>query len=214
MRKTSPMLMRRSFLLGSGAVFGLATVSGCSSGSSSSSAAGTSSSTAGSGSSTPAQSAAKRREIDTAVDAALTRLYAETPGSRELLQKSRGVLVFPEVLAAGIGIGGEYGEGALREAGRTVDYYQTTTGSVGAQLGAQSKAVIIAFMTDPAYQQFRNSSGWTAGGDASIALLKTGAGGKLDTNTMTEPVVGFVLTNSGLMFNLSLEGTKISKLTT
>ena len=207
MRKTFPMLMRRTFLLGSGAVLGLATVSGCSSGSSSSS-------TAGSGSSTPAQSSAKRQEIDAAVDATLTRLYAETPGSRELLQKARGVLVFPNVLAAGAGIGGEYGEGALREAGRTVDYYQTTSGSVGATLGAQSKAVIIAFMTDPAYQQFRNSSGWTAGADASVALLKTGAGGQIDTSTATQPVVGFVLTNSGLMFNLSLEGTKVSKLAT
>jgi lipid-binding SYLF domain-containing protein len=193
-------LDRRAFLIGSGAIFGLATVSGCSSGSSHSS--------------TPAEASAKRREIDAGVDATLARLYAGTPGSRELLQKARGVLVFPQVLAAGIGIGGEYGEGALRAGGQTVDYYQTTSGSVGATLGAQSKAVIIAFMTDPAYQQFRNSSGWTAGADASVALLKTGAGGQIDTSTATQPVVGFVLTNSGLMFNLSLEGTKVSKLAT
>jgi lipid-binding SYLF domain-containing protein len=190
-------MRRRSFLIGSGASLGLVAVAGCSTTSSSS---------------TPAEASAKKREIDAGVDATLTRLYGEIPGSQELLQKSKGVLVFPQVLAAGVGIGGEYGEGALRSGGRTIDYYKTTTGSLGFQLGAQSKAIIIAFMTDPAYQQFRNSSGWTAGADASVALLKVGANGRVDTSTATEPVVGFVLTNSGLMFNLSLAGTKVSKL--
>jgi lipid-binding SYLF domain-containing protein len=83
---------------------------------------------------------------------------------------------------------------------------------LGLQLGAQSKAVIIAFMTDQAYQQFLNSSGWTVGADAGVAFLKVGANGRIDTTTATAPVVGFVLTNSGLMFTLSIEGTKISKL--
>jgi lipid-binding SYLF domain-containing protein len=159
-----------------------------------------------------ADASAKKREIDAGVDETLQRLNTQVPGSRELLQKAKGVLVFPSVLAAGIGIGGEYGEGALRSGGRTVDYYKTTTGSLGFQLGAQSKAIIIAFMTDAAYQQFRNASGWTAGADASVALLKVGASGSLDTTTAQKPVVGFVLTNSGLMFSASLEGTKVSKL--
>jgi lipid-binding SYLF domain-containing protein len=193
-----PAMTRRAFLIGSGGTLSLGAATGCQ--------------TTTSKSRTPAEATAKRREIDTGADATLTRLYRETPGSRELLQKSQGVLVFPNVLAAGAGIGGEYGEGALRSGGRTVDYYQLTTGSIGLQLGAQSKALIIAFMTQPAYQQFLNSSGWTAGADASVALLKTGAGGRVDTATITDPVVGFVLTNAGLMFNLNLEGTKISKL--
>jgi lipid-binding SYLF domain-containing protein len=161
---------------------------------------------------TPAEKEAKRREIDAAVDATLRRLYTEAPGSQELLQKAQGMLVVPNVLAAGAGIGGEYGEGALRSHGRTVDYYKITSGSLGLQLGAQSKAVIIAFMTDQAYQQFLNSSGWTVGADAGVAFLKVGANGRIDTTTATAPVVGFVLTNSGLMFTLSIEGTKISKL--
>jgi lipid-binding SYLF domain-containing protein len=189
---------RRAFLIGCGATLSLVPATGCE--------------TTTSKPSTPAEATAKRREIDTGVDAALTRLYRETPGSRELLQKAQGVLVFPNVLAAGAGIGGEYGEGVLRSGGQTVGYYQLTSGSIGLQLGAQSKAIIIAFMTQPAYQQFLNSSGWTAGADASVALLKTGAGGRVDTATVTAPVVGFVLTNAGLMFNLNLEGPKISKL--
>jgi lipid-binding SYLF domain-containing protein len=191
-------MARRTFLIGSGATLSLVAATGCE--------------TTTSKPSTPAEATAKRREIDTGVDAALTRLYGEMQGSRELLEKAQGVLVFPNVLAAGVGIGGEYGEGALRSGGRTVDYYQLTAGSIGLQLGAQSKAVIIGFLTQPAYQKFLNSSGWTAGADASVALLKRGAGGRVNTATGTEPVVGFVLTNSGLMFNLNIEGTKISKL--
>jgi lipid-binding SYLF domain-containing protein len=190
-------MSRRIFLIGSAALSAVA-VTGCST-------------TSGSPS-TPAEASAKRREIDAGVDATLARLYAEIQGSQELLQKAKGALVFPKVIAAGVGIGGEYGEGALRSGGRTVGYYKTTTGSLGLQLGAQSKAVIIAFMTDAAYQQFLNSNGWTAGADAGVALLKVGANGRVDTSTATQPVVGFVLTNAGLMFNLSLEGTRISKL--
>jgi lipid-binding SYLF domain-containing protein len=192
-------MMRRVFLIGSGAALGLAAMTGCET---------------SSGESTPASSSAKRREIDAGVDEVLARLYSETPGSRELLQKAQGVLVFPKVLAAGIGIGGEYGEGALRSEGRTVGYYKTTTGSLGLQLGAQSKAIILAFMTQQAYRQFRTSDGWTAGADAGVALLKTGANGRLETSTATDPVIGFVLTNAGLIFNLSIEGTKVSKLDT
>ena len=193
-----PAIRRRQFLVASGAA-SLIALTGCDT---------------TSGASTAEASSAKRREIDAGVEETLARLYAETPGSRELLQKAQGMLVFPKVLAAGIGIGGEYGEGALRSGGRTVGYYKTTTGSLGLQLGAQSKAIIIAFMTLQAYQQFRTSDGWTVGTDAGVALLKTGANGRLDTSTATSPVVAFVLTNAGLIFNLSIEGTKVSKLET
>jgi lipid-binding SYLF domain-containing protein len=161
---------------------------------------------------TPAESAAKKREIDAGVDDALARLYAQSPDSRALVQKARGVLVFPSVVSAGVGIGGEYGEGALRSGGRTVGYYKTQTGSLGATLGVQTKSVIFLFMTDPAYQQFLSGSGWTAGADAAVVVAQVGANGSIDSKTASSPVIGFVLTNSGLMFNLSLNGTKVSKL--
>lgn len=154
----------------------------------------------------------KREKINSDVEAALSRLYATVPGSRELVGRARGVLVFPSVLAAGFVVGGEYGEGALRVGNRTEGYYRTVTGSVGWQIGAQSKALIFAFMTQDALDKFRNSEGWAAGVDASVALAKIGANGALDTNTAQKPVVGFVVTNAGLMANLSLEGTKVSKL--
>jgi lipid-binding SYLF domain-containing protein len=156
--------------------------------------------------------ASKRQEIDAGFDATLNKLYASANGSRELAAKAQGILIFPNVLAAGVLVGGEYGEGALRVGDTKSGYYSTATGSFGLQLGAQSKAVIFLFMTKDALDKFRNSKGWTAGVDGSVALAKIGANGNVDTSSATAPIIGFVLTNAGLMANLSLEGTKISKL--
>jgi lipid-binding SYLF domain-containing protein len=154
----------------------------------------------------------KRHTIDAGVDSTLARLYTTANGSRELVGKARGVLVFPSVIAAGFWVGGQYGEGSLRVGGSTVGYYSTTTGSIGLQIGAQSKAIIFLFMTEDALARFRNSEGWSAGGDASVAVLKVGANGSIDTTTATAPVEAFVLTNSGLMAGVTLEGTKVTRL--
>jgi lipid-binding SYLF domain-containing protein len=154
----------------------------------------------------------KRQRIDADSRGALSRLYANTRGSRELVAKSRGVLVFPSVLAGGIGIGGQYGKGELLVDGKPVDFYSTSGLTLGAQLGAQSKAIVVLFLTQDALDRFRRSNGWTAGVDASVALLKVGANGTIDTETAATSVIGFVFTNSGLMFDASIAGTKVSRL--
>jgi len=154
----------------------------------------------------------KRQSIDSSVDGTLSRLYTSTPGSRELVAKARGVLVFPSVLQVGFVVGGEYGEGALRVGGSTAGYYSTISGSFGLTAGAQSKAIIFLFMTQDALDKFRGSDGWSAGVDASVALVKIGANGVVDTTTATAPVEAFVLTNAGLMADVSLAGTKVSRL--
>ncbi|PLC54313.1 hypothetical protein CR155_09430 [Pollutimonas nitritireducens] len=163
-------------------------------------------------SSKPKRGAARRQEIDDNVNATLDRLYSTVQGSNELVTRARGVLVFPSVLATGIVVGGEYGEGALRVNGKTKDYYSTVTGSSGLHIGAQSKAIIFLFMTRQALDNFVQSNGWTAGADASVAIIKVGADGQLDLRTAADPVSVIVLTNTGLMANLSVEGTKVTKL--
>ncbi|AKM02088.1 YSC84-related protein [Burkholderia pyrrocinia] len=157
-------------------------------------------------------SASKRQSIDASVNATLSRLYSTVPGSRELVAKSRGVLVFPNVLQAGFIVGGQSGNGALRVGGSTVGYYNTSSLSVGLQAGAQSKAIVFLFMTQDALDSFRKSDGWAAGADASVAVVKVGANGAVDTNTATAPVEVLVLTNAGLMGDLSVNGTKVTKL--
>lgn len=154
----------------------------------------------------------KRRSIDASVDSSLAKLYSTVQGSRELVAKSRGVLVFPSVLQAGFIVGAQYGEGALRVGGATIGYYSTVSGSLGFQAGAQSKAIIFCFMTQDALNKFRSTDGWAAGADASVALVTVGANGVVDTNTATHPVEVFVVTNAGLMADVSLAGTKVSRL--
>ncbi|AXF24203.1 hypothetical protein CUJ89_28210 [Burkholderia pyrrocinia] len=157
-------------------------------------------------------SASKRQSIDASVNATLSRLYSTVPGSRELVAKSRGVLVFPNVLQAGFIVGGQSGNGSLRVGGSTVGYYNTSSLSVGLQAGAQSKAIVFLFMTQDALDSFRKSEGWAAGADASVAVVKVGANGAVDTTTATAPVEVLVLTNAGLMGDLSVNGTKVTKL--
>lgn len=160
----------------------------------------------------PAARAASAGEIEAGVNATLDRFYRNIGGARELAQKAVGVLVFPSVVKAGFGIGGEYGEGALRIRGRTVDYYNMVSASIGFQLGVQERSVIIMFMTPQALDQFQRTAGWKIGADASVAIITLGVGGSIDTNKITSPVVGFVLDPKGLMYNLTLEGSKITRI--
>ncbi|MDJ1163773.1 YSC84-related protein [Burkholderia gladioli pv. gladioli] len=156
--------------------------------------------------------ASKRQAIDASVNATLSRLYSTVPGSRELAAKSRGILVFPSVLQAGFIVGAQTGNGALRVGGSTIGYFNTSSLSVGLQAGAQSKAVVFLFMTQDALDKFRATDGWSAGADASVALVKMGANGAIDSNTATAPVEVIVLTNAGLMGDVSINGTKVTKL--
>lgn len=193
-------MQRRNFILTAGAALasgGLA-LAGCT--------------TTSSSPSTEAGNASKRESIDASVNGSLSKLYSTVPGSHELVNKSRGVLVFPSVLQAGFIVGGEYGEGALRVGGASVGYYSTVSGSFGLQAGAQSKAIIFCFMTQDSLERFRSSDGWAVGADASVALVKIGANGTVDTTTATAPVEAFVMTNAGLMGDISLAGTKVSRL--
>ncbi|HEY2024519.1 BPSL1445 family SYLF domain-containing lipoprotein [Paraburkholderia sp.] len=161
---------------------------------------------------TAATDTSKKQSIDASVDGTMSRLYSTVGGSRELVGKSQGVLVFPSVVEVGFIVGGQYGEGALRVGDAAAGYYSTVSASFGLLAGAQSKSLIFLFITQEALTKFRSSAGWTAGADASVALLKVGANGALDTTTATAPVEAIVLTNAGLMGDLSLEGTKVSPL--
>jgi lipid-binding SYLF domain-containing protein len=155
---------------------------------------------------------ARRASIDAGVDDALASLFQQVEGSRELTSQARGVLVFPEVLEAGFIFAGSRGQGALRVGGQTSSYHATTSGSFGLQAGAQSTAVFMLFMTEEALRRFQNSNGWTAGVDASVTVLTVGASAQVTTNTAHQPVVGYVLSNRGLMAGISLDGARVTNL--
>lgn len=157
-------------------------------------------------------SAASKEEIDAEVQEAVENFYKHTSSGRRLAQKASGMLVFPKVYKAGIGIGGEYGEGALLVRGNTASYYSIAGASIGFQLGAQVKSQIILFMNQRVLEEFRRSQGWEAGVDASVAVATLGAGGEITTETLNKPIIGFIFSNKGLMYNLTFEGSKISRI--
>jgi lipid-binding SYLF domain-containing protein len=160
--------------------------------------------------------AASAQAINAGADKALANFKSRVKGADAFLRSAKGYLMFPEVIQAGIGIGGEYGEGVLRIGGRSVAYYSIAAGSIGFQLGAQRKSILIVFLQKEALQSFRAKAqagkSWNVGVDGSVALLNLGAQASIDSATINQPIVGFVFGQAGLMYNLSLQGSKISKL--
>jgi lipid-binding SYLF domain-containing protein len=156
--------------------------------------------------------AASADKLNRESDKALQVFKEEISGADVFLSQAAGYLVFPRVIKAGIGIGGETGEGVLRVGGSTVGYYRTSSGSVGFQLGAQSKSIVIVFLTREALDKFKDSNGWKVGVDGSVALIDVGGGKTIDTDNVRDPVVGFIFGSKGLMYNLTLEGSKFTKL--
>ncbi len=156
--------------------------------------------------------AAAAEEIDASANVATRRFYKQVDGAEEFVRSAKGLLIMPGVKKAAFIIGGEYGEGALRIGGEAVDYYNIVSGSVGFQIGVEAKDIIIAFMTQEALDGFRASSGWEAGLDGNVALITIGAGERVDTRTIKDPIVGFVFDVKGLMADISFKGAKFTKL--
>jgi len=152
------------------------------------------------------------KAIDGEVDAALKLFYEQVRGGKEFLQSAKGVLIIPNIIKAGLGIGGLYGEGALRITGKTVEYYGLAAGSIGFQIGAQKTNLVLIFMEDEALKSFRASSGWKAGVDASVAFIDVGKGKSVDTVSIRDPIVGFIFGQKGLMASATIEGAKFTKL--
>jgi lipid-binding SYLF domain-containing protein len=156
--------------------------------------------------------AASAEEIDTKVNGTLEEFKKQVPGGAEFLGKASGALVFPTITKAGLVVGGEFGEGALRVGGKTLDFYNIASASFGLQLGAQQYSIVMAFLSDEALQQFRDSKGWEAGVDGSVAIAEWGAGDDINTKKFKDPIVAFVFGNKGLMAGVSIEGSKITKI--
>jgi lipid-binding SYLF domain-containing protein len=155
--------------------------------------------------------AVSAEEIKSGVEISLKTLR-NTEGGGDVMDKAKGLLVFPGVFKAAAGAGAEYGEGALVIDGHTASYYSTAAASIGLQLGAEKKSVVIAFMTEESLRKFQESKGWKIGADASVAVIKQGTGSMISTSDGKKPIVAFVFDQKGLMFDLSLNGAKITKI--
>lgn len=151
-------------------------------------------------------------KIDARVDATLDYLYRTYPSTRGLAEKSTGMLVMPLVTEGGLLVGGGYGRGALQINGVTVDYYSTTKGSFGLQIGAQQFAHVLFFMTEEALSRFRRSSGWAAGADIEYVFKDNAENLRAETTTSVAPVIAVIFGQAGLLAGASLEGKKYTRI--
>ena len=160
----------------------------------------------------PRLHAATAKEIDVGVDEALTQFSKEVKGAQAYLDAAKGILVIPRLAQAGLIVGGEYGEGALRIDGKTVDYYSLAAATLGLQAGVQEKDILLIFLDEEALKEFRSREGWQAGIDGTVVAVDQGVEGSADTTKMNQPIVGFVVGQRGLMAGASFEGSKFTKL--
>ena len=156
--------------------------------------------------------AASKAEINDRVSVTLQQFDSFNKANKALGEKAAGVLVFPRVTKGGIGVGGEFGEGVLQVSGKTVGYYSVGSASVGLTLGLANHSEIIMFMTQDSLNKFTSQAGWSIGADAGITVVSGGPNGSYDTETAKKPILGFVFAEKGLIGDLSLEGSKISKI--
>ena len=155
---------------------------------------------------------ATKAQIDERVHHAMQQFYQLNPAHRDLVARAKGILVFPHITKGGVGVGGEFGEGALRIDGKNVAYYSVSAASVGLTLGLAKHKEIILFMTQEVLDKFMTSHGWSIGADTGVAVLSKGAGGEYDTQTLQRPILAVVFGEKGLIGDVSIEGSKITKL--
>ena len=157
--------------------------------------------------------AASKSEINRKATAALNTLYETTPGAETLAGNAKGILVFPDIVKAGLIVGGQYGDGAMRMKGKTVAYYRSFAGSFGLQAGVQSFGYVLLFMDDKSLEYLENSDGWEIGTGPSVVVLDKGFGKNLSSTTLRKGIYAFIFDQKGLMAGIGLQGSKITRIT-
>jgi lipid-binding SYLF domain-containing protein len=155
---------------------------------------------------------ASKAEIDQGVQKSLKSLYAEYPAAKALSNDAKGIMVFPEIVKAGLVIGGEGGEGALLSGGKTIGYYSSGGLSMGLQAGAQKYSYVLFFMTDDSMSNVNDLIGWEVGVGPSIVVVDAGMANNFTTTTVNSDIYAFIFGQKGLMAGLGLKGNTISKI--
>lgn len=156
--------------------------------------------------------AATAEDLHKDSDQALKTLYQTSEVAETLSKKAKAVLVFPNIVKAGLVFGGSYGEGVLMKGGEVVDYYNSVTGTWGLQIGAQSYAYAVFLMTDDAVRYVEETKGWELGVGPSVVVVDEGVAKNLSTSSLKDDAYAFIFSQQGLMAGLAIEGTKISRI--
>ena len=156
--------------------------------------------------------AAGAAEIASNANSSLQQLYASVPAAKALGAKANAVLVFPTVTKAGLGVGGQFGEGALLQNGKAVAYYNTAGASVGLQAGAQQYSYALFFMNANALAQLNKADGFEVGVGPTVVVMDEGKAKTMTTTTTKDDIYAFIFGQKGLMAGLGVQGNKITKI--
>jgi lipid-binding SYLF domain-containing protein len=157
-------------------------------------------------------SAATAADLDKDSQQALQTLYKTEPVAETLSRTAKAVLVFPNIIKAGLVFGGSYGEGELIEGSKVVDYYNSVSGSYGLQIGAQSYGYAVFLMSDKAIRYVKETKGWEIGVGPTVVVVDKGVAKNLSTSSLKDDAYAFIFSQQGLMAGVSIEGTKISRI--
>ena len=156
--------------------------------------------------------AASAEELNTEADAALNRLQQSEPVTEKMIKNAKGILIFPDILKAGLLIGGATGEGVLRVGGKAEGYFRSTAVSYGLQAGIAKFGYVMFLMDDEALNYARSSKGWELGVGPNITVADAGIARKLSTSTVQEGIYVFFVNQEGFFAGAGIEGTKISRI--
>jgi lipid-binding SYLF domain-containing protein len=156
--------------------------------------------------------AASAEDLDKDSHQALQTLYKAEPVAETLSHTAKAVLVFPNMVKAGLVFGGSYGEGVLMKGSKVIDYYNSVSGSWGLQIGAESYGYAVFLMTDKAVEYIEETKGWEIGVGPTIVVVDEGIAKNLSTSTLKDDAYAFIFSQQGLMAGLTIEGTKISRI--
>jgi lipid-binding SYLF domain-containing protein len=156
--------------------------------------------------------AATAADLDRSAAQALQTLYKSNSVAADISKHAKAILIFPNIVKAGLVFGGSYGEGVLMNGSKVSDYYNSVGGSWGLQAGAQSFGYVVFLMNDKAVNYLDQSHGWEIGVGPTVVVVNEGVAKNLSSSTLKDSAYAFVFDQQGLMASLSIEGTKISRI--
>lgn len=155
--------------------------------------------------------AATAAQVIRDAQAALNSLYAKNPGAKAIGKDAVAILVFPSVIKAGLGVGGQFGEGVLFRGGNASAYDNTAGASMGLQAGAQRYGYAMFFLSEETIRYLEKSEGFEGGVGPSVVVADQGLASST-TTTAKDKIYAFIFDQKGAMAALGIQGNKITKI--
>jgi lipid-binding SYLF domain-containing protein len=134
------------------------------------------------------------------------------PVTKGLAEKARGILIFPEILKAGVLIGGAGGNGELRVGGKVDGYYNSAAVSYGLQFGVSKFGYVMFLMDEKSLQYVRDTAGWEVGVGPSVVVADQAYATKMSSSTMQDGIYVFFVDQAGFFAGGGVEGSKITRI--